>query len=91
MISANRPVRTRMPGGVGAGGENPPATRLEYLLLLAIHKLFFDIAFCDINYFMMVPCVYDIFAVVFIRFWTMIKLVSVNERKIMFFTNRLII
>jgi hypothetical protein len=24
----NRPVRTRMPGGVGAGGENPPATRL---------------------------------------------------------------
>jgi hypothetical protein len=28
MISANRPVRTRTPGGVGAGGENPPATRL---------------------------------------------------------------
>jgi len=24
MISANRPVRTRMPGGVGAGGRNPP-------------------------------------------------------------------
>ncbi len=24
----NRPVRTRMPGGVGAGGEKPPATRL---------------------------------------------------------------
>jgi hypothetical protein len=22
-------VRTRMPGGVGAGGENPPATRLD--------------------------------------------------------------
>ena len=28
VISVNRPVRTRMPGGVGAGGENPPATRL---------------------------------------------------------------
>ncbi len=29
MISANRLVRTRMPGGVGAGGENPPATRFS--------------------------------------------------------------
>jgi len=28
VISMNRPVRTRMPGGVGAGGEKPPATRL---------------------------------------------------------------
>jgi hypothetical protein len=28
MIFANRLVRTRMLGGVGAGGENPPATRL---------------------------------------------------------------
>ena len=28
VISVNRPVRTRMPGGVGAGGEKPPATRL---------------------------------------------------------------
>jgi hypothetical protein len=27
-VFGNRPVRTRMPGGVGAGGENPPATRL---------------------------------------------------------------
>ena len=27
-ISANRLVRTRMPGGVGAGRKNPPATRL---------------------------------------------------------------
>ena len=26
----NRLVRTRMPGGVGAGGEIPPATRLDY-------------------------------------------------------------
>jgi hypothetical protein len=26
--SVNRPVRTRMRGGVGAGGEKPPATRL---------------------------------------------------------------
>jgi len=29
----NRLVRTRMPGGVGAGGEIPPATRLCKLLL----------------------------------------------------------
>ncbi|HLA27775.1 MAG TPA: hypothetical protein VJZ49_07755, partial [Syntrophales bacterium] len=26
-VFGNRPVRTRTPGGVGAGGENPPATR----------------------------------------------------------------
>ncbi len=26
----NRPVRTRIPGGVGAGEEIPPATRLGY-------------------------------------------------------------
>jgi hypothetical protein len=25
----NRLVRARMPGGVGAGGENPPATRFD--------------------------------------------------------------
>ena len=30
VIPVNRPVRTRMPGGVGAGGEKPPATRLEF-------------------------------------------------------------
>jgi hypothetical protein len=30
VVSVNRPVRTRMPGGVGAGGEKPPATRLGY-------------------------------------------------------------
>jgi len=29
-LSVNRPVRTRMPGGVGAGGEIPPATRLDF-------------------------------------------------------------
>ena len=29
-LTVNRPVRTRMPGGVGAGGiQNPPATRLD--------------------------------------------------------------
>jgi|GEM_PF-2509600 len=28
VISVNRPLRTRMRGGVGAGGEKPPATRL---------------------------------------------------------------
>src|SRR5665647_896 len=32
VISVNRPVRTRMPGGVGAGGEKPPATRLGKLI-----------------------------------------------------------
>ncbi len=30
-IFVNRPVRTRMQGGVGAGGERPPATRLGNL------------------------------------------------------------
>jgi hypothetical protein len=34
VILSNRPVRTRMPGGVGAGGERPPATRLEIRLLV---------------------------------------------------------
>jgi Reverse transcriptase (RNA-dependent DNA polymerase) len=33
MISANLLVRTRMQGGVGAGGENPPATRLAAIEL----------------------------------------------------------
>jgi len=28
MFFGNRLVRTRLPGGVGAGGEIPPATRL---------------------------------------------------------------
>ena len=27
----NRPVRSRMQGGVGAGGEKPPATRFSSL------------------------------------------------------------
>ena len=34
VISVNHPVRTRMPGGVGAGGEKPPATRLFLLTQL---------------------------------------------------------
>ena len=34
VISVNRPVRTRMPGGVGAGGEKPPATRLGSFIYL---------------------------------------------------------
>jgi len=29
MISTNRRMRTRMSGGVGAGGEKPPATRFD--------------------------------------------------------------
>jgi hypothetical protein len=28
LVFGNRPVRTRTLGGVGAGGEKPPATRL---------------------------------------------------------------
>jgi len=28
VVSVNRLVRTRLLGGVGAGGEKPPATRL---------------------------------------------------------------
>ncbi len=31
--SGNRPVRTRMRGGVGAGGENLPATRFAVFIL----------------------------------------------------------
>ncbi len=27
LLFGNRPVRTRMRGGVGAGGDKPPATR----------------------------------------------------------------
>ena len=36
----NRPVRSRMQGGVGAGGEKPPATRFMdviYNTLLVFH------------------------------------------------------
>jgi hypothetical protein len=36
----NRPVRTRMPGGVGRGGEKPPLTRLAiYLSLRVVSEL----------------------------------------------------
>ena len=37
VISVNRPVRTRMPGGVGAGGEKPPATRLWFFSSVGLH------------------------------------------------------
>jgi len=39
--AVNRPVRTRMRGGVGSGGEKPPLTRLEQImhLLLILHSL----------------------------------------------------
>ena len=30
--AVNRPVRTRMRGGVGSGGEKPPLTRLAVFL-----------------------------------------------------------
>ena len=36
VTSSNRPVRTRMPGGVGAGGLRPPATRLGTLRIFQI-------------------------------------------------------
>ena len=32
-LLVNRPVRTRMLGGVGAGGEKPPATRFGFHVL----------------------------------------------------------
>jgi hypothetical protein len=38
-VPGNRPVRTRMPGGVGAGGEKPPATRLAIEYNLYVYKL----------------------------------------------------
>ncbi len=44
MFFGNRLVRTRMLGGVGAGGERPPATRLGRLLLPmypAVHLLIY--------------------------------------------------
>jgi hypothetical protein len=39
----NRPVRSRMQGGVGAGGEKPPATRFMFyfaqnILLIYLNK-----------------------------------------------------
>jgi hypothetical protein len=34
LVLGNRPVRTRMPGGVGAGGEIPPATRLNIIMMV---------------------------------------------------------
>jgi len=34
----NRPVRTRTPGGVGAGGEKPPATRLAQRVFFKLLK-----------------------------------------------------
>jgi hypothetical protein len=34
--SVNRPVRTRLLGGVGAGGEKPPATRLDFFPILVV-------------------------------------------------------
>ena len=40
-VFGNRPVRTRMPGGVGAGGENPPATRL-WLRYFKVFTYFYD-------------------------------------------------
>jgi hypothetical protein len=34
VTSANRPVRTRMPGGVARGGEKPPLTRLGISVIM---------------------------------------------------------
>jgi hypothetical protein len=36
----NRPVRSRMQGGVGAGGEKPPATRFSCELDLITRGLY---------------------------------------------------
>ncbi|MBT8763090.1 hypothetical protein KFV02_04005 [Desulfohalobiaceae bacterium Ax17] len=35
----NRPVRTRTQGGVGAGGERPPATRLDAFYFTLLHLI----------------------------------------------------
>jgi hypothetical protein len=42
VTSGNRLVRTRLLGGVGAGGEIPPATRLTVIF----YDLFFDVKSC---------------------------------------------
>ena len=36
VVSVKRPVRTRMRGAVGAGGERPPATRLYDISISAM-------------------------------------------------------
>ena len=36
MFFGNRQVRTRMLGGVGAGGENPPATRFVFFIRIVL-------------------------------------------------------
>ncbi len=41
----NRLVRTRMLGGVGAGGEIPPATRLKFSMLTPEFPKNIDIAY----------------------------------------------
>jgi hypothetical protein len=41
--SVNRPVRTRMRGGVGAGGEKPPATRLTDRFFAALSEALEDV------------------------------------------------
>lgn len=57
VISVNRPVRRRMPGGVGAGGA-PPATQLGQLFFRFFLKEFFGastlynlkyFSFCYVN------------------------------------------
>jgi len=42
VISVNRPVRTRMPGGVGIGGEKPTATRFDIFLPSQTQEAFGD-------------------------------------------------
>ena len=41
--SVNRLVRTRLLGGVGAGGEKPPATRLAFYVFCIINKFYISI------------------------------------------------
>jgi len=41
VTSSNRPVRTRMPGGEGRGGEKPPLTRLGNGLVCSISYITF--------------------------------------------------
>jgi hypothetical protein len=42
IIFVNRLVRTHMPSGVGAGGQNPPATLLERLTHQAKSAITFE-------------------------------------------------
>ena len=45
VASGNRLVRTRLLGGVGAGGERPPATRLG-IISISRHEVYLQFLVC---------------------------------------------